>query len=50
MNLAASPHSNVVQAPQAVLDVVHGLIGHALFVGAPAALAVRRFISQLRAE
>jgi len=46
MNLVALPHSNVAQVSLSVLDVVHGLIGHALFVGTPVALAARRFIGK----
>ncbi len=44
MNLLVLPHSGVPQLPLTTLVVVHGIIGHALFVGLPAALAARRWL------
>ena len=44
MNLLVLPHSSVPQMPLTTLAVVHGIIGHALFVGLPAALAARRWL------
>jgi uncharacterized membrane protein YagU involved in acid resistance len=44
MNLLVLPHSGVPQLPLTTLAVVHGIIGHALFVGLPAALAARRWL------
>jgi uncharacterized membrane protein YagU involved in acid resistance len=47
MNLVVLPASAVAPSALTPLAVVHGLVGHALFVGLPAALAMRRY---LRAE
>jgi hypothetical protein len=44
MNLLVLPHSGVPQMPLTTLAVVHGVIGHALFVGLPAALTARRWL------
>lgn len=44
MNLLVLPHSGVPQLPLTTVAVVHGIIGHALFVGLPAALAARRWL------
>ncbi len=38
MNLVVLPESLVTPTPLTTLSVVHGVIGHALFVGLPAAL------------
>jgi uncharacterized membrane protein YagU involved in acid resistance len=46
MNLLVLPHSGVPQLPLTTLAVVHRIIGHALFVGLPAALAARRWLSK----
>ena len=43
MNLLVLPHSGVPQLPLTTLAAAHGIIGHALFVGLPAALAARRW-------
>jgi uncharacterized membrane protein YagU involved in acid resistance len=45
MNLIVLPLSNVPQAPLTVVSVVHGVIGHALFVGLTAAIITRRRLS-----
>lgn len=44
MNLVVLPHSGVPQFPLTTLTFAHGLIGHALFVGLPAAWAVHRWL------
>ena len=44
MNLIVLPISAVAPAELSPLVVIHGLIGHALFVGLPAALALRRYV------
>ncbi len=44
MNLIALPYSAVPQAPITVLSAIHGVIGHALFVGLTSALVARRVI------
>jgi hypothetical protein len=44
MNLLVLPLSAVTPTPIGLLTVVHGLIGHALFVGLPAALSARRYL------
>jgi hypothetical protein len=47
MNLVVLPMSAV--SPTATftpLSVIHGLIGHALFVGLPAAISARRFLTR----
>jgi hypothetical protein len=43
MNLLVLPLSAVTPTPLSALSVIHGLIGHALFVGLPAALSMRRY-------
>jgi hypothetical protein len=43
MNLVVLPLSAVAPATLTPLAVVHGLIGHALFVGLAAALSLRRY-------
>ncbi len=43
MNLFVLPLSAVAPAALTPLAVIHGLIGHALFVGLPAALSIRRY-------
>jgi uncharacterized membrane protein YagU involved in acid resistance len=43
MNLLVLPLSAVTPTTLSALSVIHGLIGHALFVGLPAALSVRRY-------
>ncbi len=43
MNLVVLPLSAVAPVALTPLAVIHGLIGHAVFVGLPAALAVRRY-------
>ncbi len=43
MNVLVLPHSGVPPMPLTSLAIVHGTIGHALFVGLPAALAARRW-------
>jgi hypothetical protein len=45
MNLVVLPASAVGPSAITPLAVVHGLVGHALFVGLPAALALRRYAS-----
>jgi hypothetical protein len=42
MNLLVLPHTGAA-GPISVLSAANGLIGHALFVGLPAALAAQRF-------
>jgi uncharacterized membrane protein YagU involved in acid resistance len=42
MNLVVLPLSAVTATALSPLSVIHGLIGHALFVGLPAALSIRR--------
>jgi uncharacterized membrane protein YagU involved in acid resistance len=44
MNLLVLPHTAVTPTALSPLAVVHGLIGHALFVGLAAALSLRRFV------
>ncbi len=44
MNLVVLPLSAVAPAVLTPLAVIHGLIGHALFVGLPSALAMRRYL------
>jgi hypothetical protein len=45
MNLVVLPMSAVVPlAALTPLAVIHGLIGHAVFVGLPAALSLRRYV------
>jgi hypothetical protein len=44
MNLVVLPVSLVAPSTLTPLAVIHGLIGHALFVGLPAALAMRRYL------
>jgi hypothetical protein len=44
MNLLVLPLSAVTPTVLSPLIVVHGLIGHALFVGLPAALSARRYL------
>jgi len=44
MNLVVLPHSAVTPTVLSPLAVIHGLVGHALFVGLPAALAMRRYV------
>ena len=43
MNLIVLPLSAVAPAALGPLAVIHGLIGHAIFVGLPAALSLRRY-------
>jgi hypothetical protein len=43
MNLVVLPLSAVAPAALSPLAVIHGLIGHALFVGLPAALSAHRY-------
>jgi hypothetical protein len=43
MNLIVLPLSAVTPTALGALSVIHGLIGHALFVGLPAALSMRRY-------
>ena len=43
MNLVVLPLSAVTATALTPLAVIHGLIGHALFVGLPAALSIRRY-------
>ena len=45
MNLVVLPLSAVTPTALGPLAVVHGLIGHALFVGLPAALSARRYLA-----
>jgi hypothetical protein len=42
MNLVVLPSSGVPQLPLTTLSVVHGIVGHAIFVGLAAALVARR--------
>jgi uncharacterized membrane protein YagU involved in acid resistance len=49
MNLLVLPLSAVTPLALSPLAVVHGLIGHALFVGLPAALLVRRYLPDVPA-
>ena len=49
MNLVALPLSAVTPSALSVLAVIHGVIGHALFVGLPAALAMRWYVPGQRA-
>ncbi len=44
MNLVVLPQTGVATTALTSLAIVHGLIGHALFVGLPAALAMRRYV------
>ncbi len=44
MNLVVLPLSAVAPAALSSLAVVHGIIGHALFVGLPAALSMRYYL------
>jgi len=44
MNLLVLPLSAVTPTVLSPLIVVHGLIGHAIFVGLPAALSARRYL------
>ena len=44
MNLLVLPQSRVPQAALTSLAVVHGLAGHALFVGLAAAMVARRVL------
>ena len=44
MNLVVLPHSAVPQAPLTALAVIHGVIGHALFVGLTSAVVARRVL------
>jgi len=44
MNLLVLPLSAVAPAALTPLAVIHGLIGHALFVGLPSALSMRRYV------
>jgi uncharacterized membrane protein YagU involved in acid resistance len=46
MNLVVLPASGVAPTVLTPLAVIHGLAGHALFVGLPAALALRRYMPQ----
>lgn len=45
MNLLVLPASAVAPSPLTVTTVVHGLVGHALFVGLTATLILRRHLS-----
>jgi hypothetical protein len=44
MNLVVLPLSAVTPSVLGPLTVIHGLIGHALFVGLPSALSLRRYL------
>jgi hypothetical protein len=44
MNLVVLPLSAVTPTVLGPLTVIHGLIGHALFVGLPSALSLRRYL------
>jgi hypothetical protein len=44
MNLVVLPLSAVAPAALSALTVIHGVIGHALFVGLPAALSMRHYL------
>jgi hypothetical protein len=44
MNLLVLPRSAIPQAPLTALAVIHGVIGHALFVGLTSAYVVRRVL------
>jgi uncharacterized membrane protein YagU involved in acid resistance len=43
MNLVVLPLSAVTATALTALAVIHGVVGHALFVGLPAALSIRRY-------
>jgi hypothetical protein len=44
MNLLVLPISAVTPTALSPLAVIHGVIGHALFVGLAAALSLRRYV------
>lgn len=46
MNLLVLPLTHVAPSPFTVLSVLHGIIGHALFVGLAAAVVARRVLGQ----
>ena len=46
MNFAILPHTAVVKSPLSLPLLLNGVLGHALFVGLPIALAARRITNQ----
>jgi uncharacterized membrane protein YagU involved in acid resistance len=46
MNFVVLPHSAVVKSPLSLPLLLNGVLGHALFVGLPIALAARRITNQ----
>ena len=48
MNLVVLPHSAVPQAPLTAPAVIHGLLGHALFVGLTSAVVARGVLGERR--
>jgi uncharacterized membrane protein YagU involved in acid resistance len=48
MNFVVLPHTAVVKSPLSLPLLLNGVLGHALFVGLPIALAARRITNQSR--
>ena len=46
MNLVVLPMSNVPPSPITALSAIHGVLGHALFVGLAAAVVARRVLGE----
>ena len=46
MNFVVLPHAAVVKSPLSLPLLLKGVLGHALFVGLPIALAARRITNQ----
>jgi hypothetical protein len=46
MNLLVLPMSYVPPAPITVVTAIHGVVGHALFVGLAAAIVARRVLGE----
>jgi hypothetical protein len=46
MNFVVLPHTAVVKSPLSLPLLLNGVLGHALFVGLPIALAARRITNQ----
>ncbi|HXB67105.1 MAG TPA: hypothetical protein VNY05_02625 [Candidatus Acidoferrales bacterium] len=46
MNFVVLPHTAVVKSPLSLPLLLNGILGHALFVGLPIALAARRITNQ----
>jgi hypothetical protein len=47
MNLLVLPLSRLAPAPITLLGAIHGIVGHALFVGLAAAIVARRVIDAI---